>query len=172
MALTARKRPKTVNVAKTALDQVTNHLQDLPEKVKENLSLREAVDQLYEQIRSALAKGYSYEEIAALLGDTGIDISTSTLKRYISTSKGRSAKAASSTKGRASKKASAATSAKKLTSPTEVSMGKPSAQSTSKATQTATPAKRGRAGVARAAKTSPTGRSQSSRTTAAKTKKR
>lgn len=86
MVVSTRKRPKNLSVSKSALDQAGSLLQDLPQKAKEDLSLREAVDQLQEQIRAALAKGYSYDEVAILLDGEGIEISSSTLKRYVSLS--------------------------------------------------------------------------------------
>ncbi|GAB4228014.1 MAG: hypothetical protein Kow00121_56810 [Elainellaceae cyanobacterium] len=81
-----------MNVTKEAIDQVNSILQDLPEKPKEKLSLREAVDQLQDQIKDALAKGYSYEDVAVMLTNQGIKISPSTLKRYVPAGKGRAAK--------------------------------------------------------------------------------
>lgn len=84
----ANKRlPSSVSVSKSALDNVTLTLQDLPEKPKENWSLREAVAVLQESISVALGKGYSYEEIAKMLTTKGVDISASSLKSYLSAAK-------------------------------------------------------------------------------------
>lgn len=90
MAATTRKRPKSLSVSKSAVDQAGSFLQELPEKAKENWSLREAVDQLQVQIKAALAKGYNYDEVADLLEGKGIEISASTLKRYVSIGSSRS----------------------------------------------------------------------------------
>jgi hypothetical protein len=96
MATAARKGTKTASVSKVSLDQVGSFLQDLPEKTKDQLSLREAVDQLYGEIKAALAKGYSYDDIAKLLADQKIAISALTLKRYVFLSGSQTAKAKAS----------------------------------------------------------------------------
>lgn len=77
------KRPKTSIVSQELVEQAGAFLAELPEKPKEKLSLREAITQIQDQIKAALAKGYSYEDIAKILGDRGIDISASTLKNYV-----------------------------------------------------------------------------------------
>lgn len=84
MPTATRNRPKPVSVSKTALVQVGSLLQDLSAKPKEEMSLREAIDELREPIQSALAKGYSYDEIVAILGKKGIKTTSATVKRYIS----------------------------------------------------------------------------------------
>lgn len=81
-----------MNVTKQAIDQVSAVLKELPEKPKEKLLLREAVDQLRDQIKAALSKGYSYDEVAAMLTTQGIEISTATLKRYVPAGRNRSTK--------------------------------------------------------------------------------
>lgn len=88
----SRRRPKATIVSKLAVDHASSFLQDLPEKPKENLSLREAVDRLRSEIQAAFAKGYSYEEVAQLLNQQGIDISASTLKNYVPSGKRQAAK--------------------------------------------------------------------------------
>lgn len=92
MAGTTGKRSRAASIQKQAIDQVNVSLQELPEKPKDNLSLREAVNQLQEEIRAALAKGYSYEDLAAMFSEKGIDISALTLKRYVSSGRSRSGK--------------------------------------------------------------------------------
>lgn len=84
----ANKRlPSSVSVSKSALDNATSTLKGLPEKPKENWSLREAVAVLQESISAALGKGYSYEEVAKMLSEKGIEISASSLKSYLSAAK-------------------------------------------------------------------------------------
>lgn len=83
MLVVTNKRPKTVLVKKDSVAQAGNFLDSLPEKPKETFSLRSAVDRLREPIRAALAKGYTYDEVAALLAKQGISISPSTLKNYV-----------------------------------------------------------------------------------------
>ncbi|HEY9642635.1 MAG TPA: hypothetical protein V6C57_19265 [Coleofasciculaceae cyanobacterium] len=117
MAVVTRKRPKNLSVSKSALDQAGSLLQDLPQKAKEDLSLREAVDQLQEQVKAALAKGYSYDEVATLLDGKGIEISASTLKRYVSLSS-RQTKS-SSTKVRTGRPRKSQTAAPAVATPPE-----------------------------------------------------
>lgn len=87
MAKASKRLPSSVSVSKSALDSATLTLQDLPEKPKENWSLREAVSVLQESISAALSKGYSYEEVAKMLTTKGVDISASSLKSYLSAAK-------------------------------------------------------------------------------------
>ncbi|MBD2090842.1 hypothetical protein H6F67_13380 [Microcoleus sp. FACHB-1515] len=86
------KRPKTSIVSQKSVEQAGAFLAELPEKPKEKLSLREAITQIQDQIKAALAKGYSYEDIAKILGDRGIDISASTLKNYVPAGKRQATK--------------------------------------------------------------------------------
>lgn len=77
---TARVQPGIVNSTRTSL-------QDLPEKAKETISLQEAVRQLRAPLKSALGKGYSYQELATLLQQHKISIRASTLKSYLTSGK-------------------------------------------------------------------------------------
>jgi hypothetical protein len=95
---TTRNRPKSTNISKSAIDQVGSLLQDLSAKPREEMSLREAIDQLREPIQGAMARGYSYEDIVKILGEKGIPTTVTTVKRYISL--GNSPKRKASTKGR------------------------------------------------------------------------
>jgi hypothetical protein len=95
MAATATatvKRSKIANVKRVSIDHASTFLETLPDKPKEELSLREAVRQLRDQIVGALAKGYSYEELAKVLTEKGIEISPSTLKNYLPAGRRQSAK--------------------------------------------------------------------------------
>lgn len=83
MATTTRNRSKSANVSQTAIDQVGSFLQDLSAKPREELSLREAIEQLADPIRGAMAKGYSQEDIVGILAENGIKTTVATLKRYI-----------------------------------------------------------------------------------------
>jgi hypothetical protein len=99
MAGTTGRRSRAASIEKQAIDQVNASLQDLPEKPKDNLSLREAVNLLQDEIRAALAKGYTHEDLAAIFADQGIEISALTLKRYISSGRNQGGKS-KSTAGR------------------------------------------------------------------------
>lgn len=97
----------SATISKSSIDQVTQTLQNLPEKPKENWSLREAVAQLQEQISAALNKGYSYDEVAQMLTQQGVEISASSLKSYLSVArrqKGAATSAKTEKTGRKSRK--------------------------------------------------------------------
>ena len=81
---TTKKRSSSPNaVAKTALEQATLALKDLPDKPRDVWSLKEAVEFMREPITVALNKGYSYEEVAGMLHQNGVDIRTASLKYYL-----------------------------------------------------------------------------------------
>nr|RNJ68670.1 MAG: hypothetical protein EDM05_13380 [Leptolyngbya sp. IPPAS B-1204] len=86
MISTTRRSPNATLVTKASIDQASEALQSLPEKTKEKLSLREAVDVLRDHITAALDKGYSYEDIAAMLAKQGVSIAPSSLKHYLARS--------------------------------------------------------------------------------------
>jgi hypothetical protein len=70
-------------VKQAAIDDAESALQALPEKPKEKLSLKEAVEKLKAPLQAALAKGYSYQELAVMLKENDIIISAATLKNYV-----------------------------------------------------------------------------------------
>ena len=67
-------------------------MQDLPEKRQEHFSLRATVEQIRLPLQAAIAKGYSYQELASVLQQQGIQIGASTLKNYSSSNKRQAAK--------------------------------------------------------------------------------
>ena len=79
-------------------------LQELPEKPKEDLSLKAAVEQMQQSIRETLSKGYSYDDVAQMLSEKGISISALTLKNYVPSGK----RQASKTRGKRTKKSAEA----------------------------------------------------------------
>lgn len=83
MAPAARRSPNAAQIQKTAIEQAATALQELPEKPKEQLSLREAVDLMRDSISAALDKGYNYEEVAKMLTAQGVEIRPSSLKYYL-----------------------------------------------------------------------------------------
>jgi len=87
MSLAPRKRTRATTVSPDSVEQATVFLQELPEKPKEDLSLREAVGQMQDSLKAALAKGYSYDELAKMLAEQGIQISAFTLKNYVPSGK-------------------------------------------------------------------------------------
>ncbi|HIK15119.1 MAG TPA: hypothetical protein IGS53_07525 [Leptolyngbyaceae cyanobacterium M33_DOE_097] len=79
-----RSRGTRASVVKPeVMGQVAGFLGELPDKPKDQLSLKEAIAELSEQIQSAFDKGYTYPEIAEILHDHGIQISAFTLKSYV-----------------------------------------------------------------------------------------
>lgn len=80
---TSNRRSKSSIVKKEVVGDVADFLQELPDKPKSDLSLKEAVRELQELIRAAFAKGYTHAEVAAMLTDQGIRISAFTLKSYV-----------------------------------------------------------------------------------------
>jgi hypothetical protein len=87
MAPSKRRSPTSTLVSKDALSQASGALQELPEKPKEIWSLREAINLLKDQITIALDRGYSYSEVSQMLSKTGVEISPSTLKYYLSSAR-------------------------------------------------------------------------------------
>lgn len=86
-------RSKSVTIQPTIVTTASSFLEELPAKPKENFSLREAVDQLRDPLKTALVKGYSYQDLALMLRDQGIEISASTLKNYVPSGKRQASKA-------------------------------------------------------------------------------
>ena len=93
-------------VQPAAVKQVRKALQDLPEKYQEHFSLRATVEQICLPLQAAIAKGYSYQELASVLQQQGIQISASTLKNYISSGKRQAAKRNASNLARSRRTAS------------------------------------------------------------------
>jgi hypothetical protein len=86
MQMANRKSNAAVKVKTSMLDQAASLLDDLPEKPEATMSLRQAIDLLQDDLRASLDKGYDYEELAEVLAKQGIEISPSTLKRYLALS--------------------------------------------------------------------------------------
>lgn len=151
MATATRKRPRATAVNQELVGQASAFLQELPEKQKEDLSLREAVKQMQDPLKAALAKGYSYEDLAKMLAGKGIKISALTLKNYIPSGKRQTAK----TKAKRVKKsigeadASVEPASEEAISPQESSETStsetPSNEVTAEPTPAPTKARRGRA---------------------------
>ncbi|OLP15766.1 hypothetical protein BST81_24405 [Leptolyngbya sp. 'hensonii'] len=77
-------RSKSRAVHRSTLEQAESFLKDLPKKEKDHLPIVEAINQVAPSVRAALAKGYSYTEVAALLSEQlGISVSAWSLRRYV-----------------------------------------------------------------------------------------
>lgn len=98
-----QRPPASVAVSKANIDQATLTLQELPPKAKDTWSLREAVTLLQDSITTALDRGYSYEEVSTMLAGKGVNITASSLKRYLANAKKQTegtAKASTGKRGR------------------------------------------------------------------------
>lgn len=155
MAATPGKRSKATLVKKEMVEEANSFLQDLPEKQKEDLSLKEAVNKLREPIQEALAKGYSYPDLAKMLSEKGIKISALTLKNYAPSGRKQSSKA----KPRR---------ARKVQSDSVSAVGSLADQSDSSDAAEASPAPKSRRGGGRTAGS----RASSTKSTGAKTTRR
>ncbi|HEY9828802.1 MAG TPA: hypothetical protein V6D19_25565 [Stenomitos sp.] len=71
------------SIQKSTIDKTVSELKKLPQKKKDIFGLRDAIYAMYTDIQSVLGKGYSYDEVAALLSQGGIEIKAITLKQYL-----------------------------------------------------------------------------------------
>jgi hypothetical protein len=96
-----RRASASKAIPKAALEKVQLSLSGLPEKTRQGVPLREAVEQMQDVIVEALAKGYSYEDVASLLTEQGVDINAPSLKYHLSRlKKTKRTRAAKGTTGR------------------------------------------------------------------------
>jgi hypothetical protein len=75
--------PKTIRIAKKAIDDAISTFSDLPAKAPADYSLREAIGQILPAINDLIKKGYNLDEISQLLTQKDIAISSTTLKQYL-----------------------------------------------------------------------------------------
>lgn len=71
------------NKLKSILEKVEARL---PQKPKEGMTLREIIIKSKAMINKALKRGYTYDEIAAILSEEGISVKGTTLKQYLADS--------------------------------------------------------------------------------------
>lgn len=74
------------------LSATLEKLDSLDVKQKSELTLRESIYLLRDKLRSALKKGYSYEDLSEILESQGILVSAATLKQYLTESNKEAAK--------------------------------------------------------------------------------
>jgi hypothetical protein len=98
MPTQSKRTRSSAVVSKSSIEQATAFLNELPEKPKQALSLREAVEMMRGLVTDALSKGYSFEEVAEMLTEKGITITPSSLKYYLT--RGLKTKATPAKKGR------------------------------------------------------------------------
>ena len=70
-------------IKKSTIEENRQRLSNAPVKEKEDFSLQEAIHDMAEEINQILDRGYSYEEIAKMLSDGGIDVKPTTLRQYL-----------------------------------------------------------------------------------------
>jgi len=70
----------------------------IPPKPKQGMTLKEVIMKSRAMINLALKRGYTYEEIAAILTEEGISIKGATLKQYLTESKSKRSKTTPQTK--------------------------------------------------------------------------
>jgi hypothetical protein len=163
MAPTKRRSSASAAISQSAIEQVGSILKNLPEKPKENLSLREVVSELHSAITTALGRGYSYDEVVAILADQGVEITVASLKRYLA-----AARKESTTKSKQTKRGTRSRTAS-LSQPTEVFSSAPAADvalNGAAAAEPAAPARKRRSATPTKASTQPAAKSK----TAAKAK--
>lgn len=85
------------------LQATLEKLEQLEKKQQEELTLRESIYLLRDKLRSALKKGYSYQDLSEILEQQGILVSAATLKQYLTesnkeASKGKRVKSLGKTK--------------------------------------------------------------------------
>lgn len=68
------------------LQATREKLDSLEKKQPSELTLRESIYLLRDKLRSALKKGYSYEDLSEILEQQGILVSAATLKQYLTES--------------------------------------------------------------------------------------
>lgn len=73
-------------------------LEQLEQKPKEELSVRESIYLLRDKLLSALKKGYSYQDLSEILAEQEILISAATLKQYLTESNKEATKSRRSAK--------------------------------------------------------------------------
>ena len=84
---------RTKTIQKVQIDKlkvIDDKLGDLKEKPKEEFTLRESIYFLRDKLKSALKKGYSYQDLSEILSEQEILISAATLKQYLTEIKKKS----------------------------------------------------------------------------------
>lgn len=91
-------RAKTVQkIHIDKLQATLTKLEQLEKKQQEELTLRESIHFLRDKLRSALKKGYSYQDLSEILEQQGILVSAATLKQYLTEINNSAAKSKRST---------------------------------------------------------------------------
>jgi hypothetical protein len=70
-------------IAMSAIHQLQKRLQDAPEYTVNEVSMVRAIQVLASDIRAMKSKGYTMDQVAKMLTDSGIPIAATTLKSYL-----------------------------------------------------------------------------------------
>ncbi len=74
----------TINVNDEQLKSILEKVEArLPPKPKESMTLKEVILKSKMMINKALKRGYSYDEIAAILSEEGLSVKGKTIKQYL-----------------------------------------------------------------------------------------
>lgn len=79
----AQQKTKRTTITRAIADQFSQKLEQLPEKKKTELTPKELVFENSQQLDSALARGYDYDDLVAMLKGDGIQLSKATLRQYL-----------------------------------------------------------------------------------------
>lgn len=79
----AQQKTKRTTITRSLADQFSQKLEQLPEKKKTELTPKELVFENSQQLDSALARGYGYDDLVAMLKGNGIKLSKTTLRQYL-----------------------------------------------------------------------------------------
>lgn len=92
--MVSKSGSNVVRVKTNTIEAAIKKLEAAPQKQKEEHTLRESIELMKDAIKGILERGYNYDEVAAMLSESGITISGATLKQYMTalTKKKRSTK--------------------------------------------------------------------------------
>lgn len=95
--MVSKSGSNVVRVKTTTIEAAIKKLEAAPQKQKEEHTLRESIELMKDAIKGILERGYTYDEVAAMLSESGITISGATLKQYMTalTKKKRTTKSSS-----------------------------------------------------------------------------
>lgn len=80
------KRVQRIKDSETKIKKISEKLKQKANNPKD-LSLREFVESLKQQISEVIDAGYDYSEIAKIMKDEGITVAPSTIRSYLNTKK-------------------------------------------------------------------------------------
>lgn len=83
---TMPKRVQRIKDSETKIKKISEKLKQKANNPKD-LSLREFVESLKQQISEVIDAGYDYSEIAKIMKDEGITVAPSTIRSYLNTKK-------------------------------------------------------------------------------------